>query len=405
MRPTEFRYRERRDHRTARRLRRIARALGFDPEPSEETLRAFEGAYFNGDPVAERFVRAAMTTGGLHAAQKELDGALGALARGEAALDVRPELAALLDDVTARPDWLDDDRVALGARAFRRYGSAVFRFAGAITLAGYLESSVAKPLALSGAYVGDGTRERFLETASFWIEVSEPDGLDVVAPGFAAAMRVRVLHAMVRVRLEHHREWKIDAWGVPINEGDALLTQLGGSLAPGIGMRLLGFRPTRREIEAMLHFWRYVGHLMGSRFSHFPETIEDALRISWVASFKGSRTAGEDGRALCRSYAAAFTPEPGDLLAQLEHGLHRGMTQLFLPAAIYRAQGLPPAGLWTLLPLAMFPFVFTAETLRRRLPALEGIADAIARRERRAWLARHTRGAKPAYRSRESLTR
>ena len=69
-----------------------------------------------------------------------------------------------------------------GARAFRRYGTAVFRFAGAITLEGYAENSVAKPLALTGAYAGSSTRRRFLETVAFWIAVSEPGGLLRGAP-------------------------------------------------------------------------------------------------------------------------------------------------------------------------------------------------------------------------------
>lgn len=406
-RPAEFRYREREGEAPARWLRRGARALGFDPAPSEELLAAFEAAYFRGDPTAEAFVRAGMKRGGLHAARAELDRALEALAAGTPldALPLSAELHALLDDALAVPAWADEPRVALGAKTFRRYGSAVFRFAGAITLAGYLEASVAKPLALSGAYVGASTRQRFLETASFWIEVSEPGGLVPGAPGFAAALRVRLLHAMVRVRLDGHPEWKKERWGVPINTGDALLTLMGGSIAPGLGMRVLGFRPTRAEIEAMLHFWRRVGHLMGVRFEPYPETVEDALRVSWVALFKGSQTAGEDGRALCRSYAEAFAPDEGDLLARLEHGLHRGMTSLFLPPPIAKKQGVPPAGLWTLVPLLPFPLVFTAETLRRKIPALDAVADAVARRERRAWLARHTKGHDAAFRPQAALTR
>ena len=403
-RPADFRYRERERGRTARWLRRASRALGFDPAPSEVLLSAFEEAYFLGDPLAEAVVRAARSP---HAARAELDRALAALAGGAGldALAIGPELRAMLADALEAPPWLDPDAVERGARAFRRFGSAVFRFAGSITLAGYLEASVAKPLALSGAYVGAGTRERFLETVAFWIEVSEPGGLDVTAPGFAAALRVRLVHATVRVRLDGHSEWQTERWGVPINTGDALLTLMGGSLAPGLGMRVLGFRPSRADIEAMLHFWRRVGQLMGIRFSPYPETVEDALRVAWIALFKGSQGAGEDGRALCRSYDEAFAPEETSLRGWLEHGLHRGMTALFLPRPIARAQGLPPAGLWALVPLLPFPLVFGMESLRRRVPALDALADELTRRERRAWLARHTKGRAAAFRAPAGLRR
>jgi len=405
-RPAEFRYREREGSASARWLRRAAGMLGFDPRPSEALLSAFEAAYFVGDPVAEAFVRAALPRGP-QAARAELDRALTALAGGAPldTLTIDPELRALLESALETPPWLDPGAVERGARAFRRFGSAVFRFAGSITLAGYLEASVAKPLALSGAYVGAGTRERFLETVSFWIEVSEPGGLEVTAPGFAAALRVRLLHATVRVRLDGHPEWRRERWGVPINTGDALLTLMGGSLAPGIGMQVLGFRPSRADIEAMLHFWRRVGQLMGIRFSPYPETVEDALRVAWIALFKGSQRAGEDGRALCRSYDEAFAPEDAGLRAWLEHGLHRGMTALFLPPPIARKQGLPPAGLWALAPLLPFPLVFGLETVRRRVPALDALADDLARRERRAWLARHTKGRTAAFRAPAGLRR
>ena len=400
--PSEFRYRDRAHSRRARVVRRVTRAVaGFDPAPSPELLSAFEEAYQRGDPLAETFVRE-QGRQGLSAARQKLASAQGSPTRD----GVSAALGALLDDLNARPAWLDEAKLALGAKTFRRYGSAVFRFAGAITLAGYRESSVAKPLALSGAYVGAGTRARFLETASFWIEVSEPGGLDPSAKGFEMTQHVRLLHAMVRLRVRPHPEWNEAAWGVPINEDDALLTLMGGSVAPGLLMRVLGFRTSRVEIEAMLHFWRYVGHLMGVRFSPYPEHIEDALRISYIAWLKGSGTAGEDGRALCRSYVEAFASAPDDgVFGWLEEGLHRGMTRLFLPTAVYREQGLPPAGLWPLLPLSAFPLVFVAETLRRRVPGLDGIADHIARAERRAWLERNTSGRVAPFAPAEQLTR
>ncbi|RZO59814.1 MAG: hypothetical protein EVA89_14415, partial [Sandaracinaceae bacterium] len=39
---------------------------------------------------------------------------------------------------------------------------------------------------------------------------------------------------------------------------DAPLTLMGGSVAPGIALRAMGYRPSRADIEATMHFWRYV---------------------------------------------------------------------------------------------------------------------------------------------------
>jgi hypothetical protein len=70
-----------------------------------------------------------------------------------------------------------------------------------------------------------------------------------------------------------------------------------------------------------------------------------------------------------------------------------------------RKNQLPSAGLWPLLPLAMAPAIWGAETLRRRVPALEGVADAVARRQRRRWLETQLGRRHATYRANESLTR
>jgi hypothetical protein len=76
-----------------------------------------------------------------------------------------------------------------------------------------------------------------------------------------------------------------------------------------------------------------------------------------------------------------------------------------MPPWDYRANGLPAAGPWALLPLAQFPLVFSAETLRRAFPALDGVADRVARRRRDAWFARHMGARKAEYRAVETFTR
>jgi hypothetical protein len=309
-------------------------------------------------------------------------------------------------DVETAPPWLDWAEVERGARAFRRYGTAVFRFAGAITLEGYAESSVAKPLALTGAYAGDSARRRFLETVAFWIAVSEPDGLRPGAAGRASALRVRVMHVFVRRKLAAHPEWDAAAWGVPISQGDALLTLMGGSFAPGLALHALGFLPSRAEIVAMMHFWRYVGHLLGVRPRWYPTTLGEAAQLTFVTLIKGARTAGEDGVTLCQAYARAFAPAPGaGWRARWEHGLHRGFTRLFVSPRTYRHNRLPPAGPWALIALLQLPLRAPLEVLRRIVPGLDAVADRRARRQRARWFARHM-GDRPAeYRPVEKFTR
>lgn len=407
--PAEFRYWDNVDKPWARRLRALARAvLRFDPAPPEEVVRTFASMYYDADPLAEAFVDEVCGARGWAAGRAMLDQAL---AGGVASVpDAPASLVRLFEDIEHDPEWVDQALVERGARVFRRFGTAVFRFAGAITLEAYAESSVAKPLVLTGAYAGASTRKRFLETAAFWIAVSEPGGLRPGAPGRASALRVRVMHVFVRRRLMAHPEWDLDAWGVPISQADALLTLMGGSWGPGIALQAMGFRPSVRDIEATMHFWRYVGHLMGVRPRWYPETLTQAAQLTFMTLLKGARRAGDDGRHLCRSYAQAFAPDPAAPLGKrlrdgLSHRVHIGYTRFFMTGRSYKHNELPPAGPWALWPLAQFPFIFAAETLRRAFPALEEVADRAARRSRERWFARHMGGRKAEYRPVESFTR
>jgi hypothetical protein len=207
------------------------------------------------------------------------------------------------------------------------------------------------------------------------------------------------MHVFVRQRLLAHPEWDLAAWGVPISQADAMLTLMGGSFAPGLAMRAMGYRPSRADIEAMMHFWRYVGHLMGVRPRWYPAGLREACQLSFVAAVKAARRAGEDGVRLCQSYAAAFEADPAS------HRVHLGYTRFFLPRAVYRKNRLPPAGVWALHPLARAPFVLAAETLRRAFPPLDGVADRVARWQRDRWFAHHMQGRAAEYRPVETFTR
>ena len=395
--PSEFRYWDKIDAPALRVLRALSRALfGFDPAPEAHKVEEFAASYYDADPLAEDFVREVVEVRGYGPARSMLDQALSEGVKS--VQDAPPALLSLFADLEQDPSWVDWETIELGAKVFRRYGSAVFKFAGAITLQAYFENSVAKALILAGGYEGETTRKRFMATASFWIDVSEPGALAPGQVGRNSAMRVRIMHVFVRRKLQEHPDWNLEAWGVPISQGDSVLTLMGGSVAPGLVMQAMGYRPSRREIAAMLMFWRYVGHMMGVRPRWYPESIGEALQLLFVSVVKGAKNAGDDGVRLCQSYVAAFAPKESDaggavdrLREQIEYRKHLGYTRFFLPPRSYRANHLPSAGIWRFHPLAQFPFIFAAETLRRNIPGLDFVADAVARRQRKRWFAR-TRG-------------
>src|SRR6476659_4168002 len=132
--PSEFRYWAHLEKPRVRRLRAITRALlGFDPAPPDDVVRTLADMYFDADPLCEAFVDEVYLREGSQAGRAMLERAL-----AEGIWDDAPaSLKALFADLDEDPPWVDRERVERGARAFRRYGTAVFRFAGAITLEGY----------------------------------------------------------------------------------------------------------------------------------------------------------------------------------------------------------------------------------------------------------------------------
>ncbi|GAB86535.1 hypothetical protein GORBP_075_00370 [Gordonia rubripertincta NBRC 101908] len=185
-------------NRTLRRARALVRRVtGKDLYPEPEQLRTFAEDMFRTDPVAERFVDEVYGTLGPEAARTLLDKAL---TDGLHSVEnPPPALVELFEEFETVPDWVDPQLIAEGEAIWRRWGTGLFSVAGGITLEMYTEAAVAKPLSLAGGYAGDNALRRFLETARFWIDVSQPGAL--LTPGSAGratAMRVRVMHVWVR---------------------------------------------------------------------------------------------------------------------------------------------------------------------------------------------------------------
>lgn len=407
--PSEFRYW---DHIESRRTRRLRRALELlfrtDPRLPDELVRAWAESYYDADPVAEAYVEEVSLPRGQAEGRRWVDAAL--RSGVESLPDAPASLRTLFSEIETEPEWLDWRAVELGAKVFRGWGTHLFSFAGAITLEGYRENSVAKPLAFTGTYTGESANRRFLETASFWIDVAEPGALRPGGAGRATALRVRLMHVFVRQRLLRHPSWDLAAWGVPISQGDALLTLMGGSFVPGYGLKLLGYRTSREEIEATLHFWRYVGHLMGVAPRFYPDSVERALGLMFTSMVKGARGSGDDGKLLAQSYLASYLPNPTEGAAarwrkRFEHGMQRGYVSWFVPPGTRAVYELPGPGLWRFLPLAEAPLVFARETLRRRSPRFDALWDERLRSATKRWVRSHLGRESAEYRAREHFTR
>lgn len=219
----------------------------------------YAGFYTVGDPLADAAVAAfaQMQPGqGHRLLTRALDEGAGAVP------DMPAELLALLEAVERVPDWVDFQRINLGARAYQRTGAAAPLVLSAWSLMnGYHSAPAVKPLAFTKALDAMAPR-RLAETGRFVTETVQVDGLRRFAPGFKTAVKVRVMHALVRQMLQRSGEWN-DDWGYPINQCDMVGTVVEFSWLMLEGTRKMGYRFTHDESEAIVHLWRYAGYLSG----------------------------------------------------------------------------------------------------------------------------------------------
>ncbi|RJQ67522.1 DUF2236 domain-containing protein [Pseudonocardiaceae bacterium YIM PH 21723] len=362
--------------------------MGWDLFPPDEVVHKFADGFYDADPVAEAFVDEVYLGRGAAEGRALLDRAI---EHGVDSIPDAPEsMRTLFAEFETPPEWLDMDRVRAGARTWCRYGPVAFALGGVTTLEMYSENSLAKPLALSGGYAGDSARHRFLETSRFWIDVSEPGGLEPGGAGRKAAMRVRIMHVFIRRRLLQHPEWDLAAWGVPISMSDATTTLMGGSVSPGLVLWTHGFQTTIKEIEDLQHFWKYIGYLMGVQPDWYPEDVRSGVQLLAATLLRRAHRSGQDGRDLIESYPVAFRPRPGTgwkrrLYDEIHYRVQLGYTGFWLPPWTYRRYDLPNPFPWLLIPVLSWPFVFVAETIRRFVPGADRLAYRQARRFREFW--------------------
>lgn len=181
------------------------------------------------------------------------------------------ELAALLEVMSDKPDWIDHDLIERGAARSRLITGLVAPFVtrGAF-IATFTNSYAALPMTLTGALSGRRAAHRVNETNAFFAVTTLPGALERFGPGFEAAVMVRVMHSMVRYNAlgrpapgkERRRAWDASVYGLPIPQLDQLPAGMIGPYLVSLGALRLGRAFTDDE-RAMIEFYRYRCFLLG----------------------------------------------------------------------------------------------------------------------------------------------
>ncbi|MET0284787.1 MAG: oxygenase MpaB family protein [Polyangiales bacterium] len=280
------------------------RWCGIDVDHDDPRQHALERATMRADPLADEVAMWMSEQGA--SGRRVLDDLL---ENGANRSDCPEPLARLFAAVNEQPAWLDVKRVALGTSTMARQASSGQLALTAFSLlGGYLSSTVTKPLLFTGALETRAPR-RLAETSQFVHDIAVSDRLDRWSPGFKTSIRVRLMHATVRRRLLALPTWQLDPWGIPINQRDMIATHLQFTVAYIGGLTMLGALLSPREIDALMHTWRYVSYLLGADDALVPKTFREGLEL--VEIFNRTEPGPDDGsRRLGVALRAAWEVAP-----------------------------------------------------------------------------------------------
>jgi ER-bound oxygenase mpaB/B'/Rubber oxygenase, catalytic domain len=234
-----------------------------------------------GDPVADKPVAAVLERGGVDAVR--------AIMRTLVRLDelvpeqLPDEIQAYLVETLPLPEWADIAKIKRGQQLFETWGLQIACCLFCASLpSSYAAAKGVKVLYLT-ARLDTDARRRVMETGQFLIDVATVGGLDEHGKGRRTIQRVRLMHAAVRHLIKARNEltpgmWHPD-WGTPINQEDLAGTRMSFSYVFSDPMRRLGVRLPAKDVEAYLHLWNVIGHLLGLCDELLVRDVADATAL------------------------------------------------------------------------------------------------------------------------------
>ncbi|HTX94043.1 MAG TPA: oxygenase MpaB family protein [Mycobacterium sp.] len=166
------------------------------------------------------------------------------------------------------PEWADSAKIKRGQQIFETWGVLITLCLFCASLpSAYAAANGVKVLYLT-AQLDTNTRRRVMETGQFLMDVLAVGGLDDDGKGRRTIQRVRLMHSAVRNLVKARNKekpglWDAKEWGTPINQEDLAGTLLSFSYVVVEPMPRLGVRLSDEDVDAYLHVWNVIGHLLG----------------------------------------------------------------------------------------------------------------------------------------------
>jgi len=313
-----------------------------------------------------------------------------ALDKGVSSIKDCPQpLIDFFRSVDTPPAWLDRELVNEGAHFIHGTGmSALYVLRDLALMGGYLLSGFNQSLVMTGA-LSKGTSRRVAETGKWWMDCTEPDGLDRFGPAFKSTLHVRMVHGLVRRNLAARPEWDSAMWALPLNQIDMVATYLGFSVVMLGGLRKLGIPVTPRESKAVLHLWSYACWLMGVEEKWLVHTESAGVLLlnhTFMTQSRPDWTTRELAEGLANEPLERTYAHFQGLRRQWDYHTHLSTTQYFLGTQKMAQLGLPE-NITSWFPLLTLPPRFVSYTGRRFVPGLRAAQERKGRQTQRDMLA------------------
>jgi hypothetical protein len=234
--------------------------------------------YTEGDPVGDAAMQALMecspatVAGGPPTIKAALATAWDSHRQSPSTSDSR--VAALFDSAGHEPAWLDRELLAHGQVVFFKHSQAASLALLYYSLVGGFSAPKITAVLDATGYLTERdavtTWRRLNETFEMVLECIEHDSaMEVGREGWLAVLKVRLIHSRVRLRLKPR--WDAATRGVPINQEDLMGVLCAFSVNVLKVIHQIGapFLTAHDEL-AYLHWWRYMGYLIGIRDEYNP---------------------------------------------------------------------------------------------------------------------------------------
>lgn len=261
----------------------LAYAEGYDKAVAEDAALAerYIRHTMIGDPPADRAVEALRP---LVATGRDGRVIAAVLTDPEAPPPDTPEaLRALVAEAARVPEWFDPDTAMLATRAFLRNSDLILAALATGSIVAGFSTLISKSFNLRGRFVENGVR-RLKQNVVHMTDQFLPGGMLPGGDGWKLTLRIRIVHAQVRMMLAESGEWDVARYGLPLHAGHMAFGAAYFSGALMAHVARLGGDFTREEAEAYVHVWRHTGSVMGIPAELMFDDVASSRRLAAIAA-------------------------------------------------------------------------------------------------------------------------